>query len=372
MRDNLFAVWLTVNLNFSVSVRKILESHTPDQIYKMTENELLNLGFSQNFAKKLSDKDITRAERIVTICRHSQIDIIPFWDERYPDNLRDAPHAPIVIYTKGNVEGLRNGLKVGFVGTRTTSVRGREFSTRLCEELVAKRAILVSGGASGTDSYALIEAVEKGVFCAAVLGCDINDYFPAKNYSLFECVSRCGVVISEYPPGTNARWFPERNRIIAALSDRLVVAEAPEKSGALITANYAAAYNKPVFAPDIEGEGHAGCRNLLKLGAHEVRCADDVILNSAPTPFKLEIKNVKKESVKKTCKNKNIKKLPEPKVFDSPDLTYVYSCILSGRDTVEKMVDAEHRVSRVMCAVSALELEGEITACPGGRYRIVL
>ncbi len=369
MQDKLFAVWLTTKTNFAVSTRRILEVYTPEEIYRLSKGELVEIGFSETLAEKLSDKNTEQAHRILHICRNSFIDVIPFWDEKYPESLLKTPDAPVIIYTKGDLERLKCGLKVGFVGTRTTSVVGREFSTRLAEELVSKGVVPISGAARGTDSYPLIAAIEKGLYCVAVLGCDINRFYPAEHYALLEYVSRIGLVISEYPPETNARWFPLRNRIIAALSDRLVVAEAPEKSGALITAEYAASYSKPVFAPDIAGENHAGCQKLLSLGAHRVRCAADVISNDIPTPFKIRREIIKKEPVKRLEKT-TIKPI-EKKEFSDPDMAYVYGCIAEGRDTVEKMVDSSHRPSDVMCALSSLELDGEITALPGGRYSII-
>ncbi len=336
----------------------------------MKERELAEAGFSEALVRALSCKSLERAERILNICRHRFIEVIPISDENYPENLKRIPDAPQVIYAKGDMMPLQKGFKVGFVGTRKTSHVGREFSTRLAEELVERGVIPISGGARGTDAYPIISAVEKGLYSAVVLGCDIDQFYPAEHYSLFECVSRCGVVISEYPPETGARFFPTRNRIIAALCDRLVVAEAPLESGALITADYASGYSKPIFAPDIEGENHAGCRELIARGAHTLSCADDVFNIDTPTRLSASREKIKKEPIKR--QEKKINTTPEIKTFSSPVKTHVYSCILNGHTTVEEMVNDTFRVIDIICAISELELDGEITALSGGRYSIVL
>ncbi len=370
MRDTLLTVWLTSQTNFTPSVRSLLEVCSPEEIYSFSKEKLLELGVSEKAAELLSDKDTSRAERILNVCRHSFTEIIPFYDGRYPKSLFDCPDAPVVVYAKGDISCLNTeALKIGFIGTRDTTVAGREFSTRLAEELLGFDTVLISGGARGTDSYPLIASVEKGNPCAAILGCDINKYYPAEHYSLFECVARCGVVISEYPPETNARFFPSRNRIIAALSDRLVVTEAPSKSGALITAEYAARYGKPVFAPDFEGENFEGCRELIGRGAHRLVSARDIIETVTPTPPFKKAREKIKRSVKRPVEN-----TAAPvccREFSDPVCQHVFSCIERGLDTVEKMTDASHRPAAVMCALSMLELEGAITALPGGRYKIL-
>ena len=364
MREELlYLVWLTVATGFSPSSRRILENHTAKECYFLDEEELLKIGFTSKSAKKLSDKSLDSAEKILRICDAREIIPIPFYHPLYPKKLLRNSGSPVLLYAKGDMRALDKGVRIGFVGTRHMSARGERFATNLASELIDKGAVLVTGGADGIDSIALKCAVRRGVPSVAVLGCDIDKYYPAKNYSLFELVARLGLVISEYPPGTNARYFPMRNRIIASLSDRVVVAEAPSESGALITADYASDYSVPIFAPFFSGDSFEGCRRLVDRGAVRLETADEVIAHFTPTPLEKE-KKVNKGLVQET----NSPETERIKEYADAGLNHVISCISSGKDTPEKMVSAEFAISDVLCLISQLELEGAITALPGDRY----
>lgn len=364
-RELLYLVWLTCNTSFSPSVRRFLEGYSAEELYCADYETLLKIGFSEKASRSLSDKGLERAERILRICRFKDILPVAYTDEAYPRALRNNPDMPIILYMRGNPSLLDKRL-VGFVGTRKTTPVGESFAKRLAEELIDDGAVLVTGSALGVDSVALTSAFYKQKSAVSVLGCDIDRYYPSKNYALLEHTARLGLVISEYPPETNARFFPTRNRIIAGLSSALAVCEAPLESGALITAEFASDYGVPIFAPYIDGDSFAGCRALVDRGALELIEVSALLNASNPTPLKMAEKKPKKQKQAVEKITVEIKK----KQYSDPLFDYIVGCICSGRDTPDKMASAEYPVHKLLSALTQLELEGDIEALPGNRYSI--
>ncbi len=167
----------------------------------------------------------------------------------YPDALRALPQPPPVLHVRGRLELLcRPGIAV--IGTRAHSTYGRDSTVSFVVGLVRAGYVIVSGLARGIDSIAHRTALDMGGDTVAVLGTGIDVPYPPEHRELFHTIAQRGCLVTEFPPGTSPRkWhFPQRNRIIAALSRGVVVIEAPEKSGALITAHYALDEGKEVFA----------------------------------------------------------------------------------------------------------------------------
>lgn len=365
----LYLVWITCASNFSPTVREFLELYSPEEIYSFSYDDMLERGFSPALSEKLSDKRLKRAERILEVCRRKNIYLIPYNSSFYPKKLKSVKDAPLILYVKGLIDTLDTGVKIGFVGTRRVSDTGERFARHLAGNLVQMGALLITGGASGCDTFALQSAVSKGKGCVAVLGCDIDRYYPSTNYALFEHVTQVGLVISEYPPETCARYFPYRNRIIAALSDRLVVAAAPEKSGALITADYAFKYGVPVFAPDFAGEEYAGCRKLVGAGAYTIESAEHIIKTDKPIETNVKIIKKKREH-HPLCFKKVTKQKPVRKEFSDSCEEYVYNCILNGKNTLEHMAQGEFTVPMILTSLSMLEMSGVIECEAGGQYNL--
>lgn len=348
-------IWLTCQLNFSSGVNKYLQEFTAEEIWRMKPSELEENGMPDS----LSDKSLLRAERIIKICEAKGIKIIPC-----PEILKGFKNMPAVLYVKGNIDALSDGLRVGIVGTRKATELGKSLTLRLSRALVDDGCVIISGGAAGIDTVALASAVRAGKRCVAVLGCDIDDYYPAENYSLFTLIAGNGAVVSEYPPETNARYFPVRNRLIAALSERLVVTEAPEKSGALITAQYASDYGIPIFSCTPSGDSFAGSRKLVERGAHTFSDASSIIGNSQAVKL-APLKKVKKEAVTEIKNEKS-----SVKKYGIPIYDHVIDCILSGRDTTSAML-GEYPIQEILQTLTVLELEGAIISLPGDRYKVI-
>lgn len=207
--------------------------------------------------------------------------VVSFWDEEYPPLLKELEQdAPAVLFVKGNLQ--LNARRVAFVGTR----RASDYGKRACRELVSSLAgsgiHVMSGLASGIDGAAHAAALDRGLPTEAVFGCGIDIVYPESHKALAErIVASGGALVSEYPPGTppTVYTFPQRNRIIAGLSSATIVVEAPEKSGALITARLALSFGREVGAvPGFVVGGKAkGCHELIKEGAALIDSGQDIL-----------------------------------------------------------------------------------------------
>lgn len=206
--------------------------------------------------------------------------LVPLCDrESYPPLLRAIPDPPALLYLRGELPGSES---LAVVGARKGSEAGRRLTEAVCSELAARGVCIVSGLARGIDTAAHRGALAGGGTTAAVLGCGIDRIYPPENEPLFRRIlDEGGAIVSEYPPGTEplAGHFPGRNRIISGLSRGTLIVEAAEKSGSLITADFALEQGREVFA--VPGAVHSptsgGVNRLLKDGAHLVTGVDDIL-----------------------------------------------------------------------------------------------
>ena len=203
-------------------------------------------------------------------------------DQRFPPRLRAIFDPPPSLHLRGSGEPeLLARRAVAVVGARSCSPYGAQVARTLGRELAAAGLVVVSGLARGVDGEAHRGALESGGVTVGVLGCGIDRDYPAANASLSRRMEDGGLVVSEYEAGIEpAPWrFPARNRIIAGLSEAVVVVEARERSGALITADFALEEGREVFAVpgEITSALSAGSNALLKLGAAPLTCSGDVL-----------------------------------------------------------------------------------------------
>ncbi len=205
---------------------------------------------------------------------------ITLQDADYPPLLKEIPDAPPVLYIKGTLQAA-DRWAVAFVGTRRATVYGREMTRRLVEPLVGAGITIISGLALGIDAAAHRAALEAGGRTVAVLGCGIDRVYPPEHRQLAAAITKHGALVTEFPPGTppEAKNFPVRNRIISGLALGVVVAEAPKRSGALLTANVAAEQGRMVFAVpgNVTASSSTGANLLLRDGATIVLSAQDIL-----------------------------------------------------------------------------------------------
>ena len=210
----------------------------------------------------------------------NNIKIIKKGDANFPWMLEHMDDGPESLYCIGKTE-LLDKPAAAVVGARKCSEYGRQTATKIAAVLAEAGIVTVSGMAEGTDAFAHMGAMKKGGETIAVLGSGPDICYPLSNRNIYDKICRYGLVISEYPPGTKPRkWhFPRRNRIIVALSQAVIIAEAGLKSGALITALKAAELGKEVMAVpgNINSPYSIGCNKLIADGAAIVTDTDDVL-----------------------------------------------------------------------------------------------
>jgi len=210
----------------------------------------------------------------------SGVDVLTWDDPRYPEHLRTIYDPPPVLYVRGELRP-EDDWAVALVGTRRASAYGREAARMLAGDLARAGVTIVSGLARGIDGQAHRAALEVGGRTIAVLGSGVDIIYPWENCKLAEEIVGHGALVSEYGLGIppEASNFPPRNRIISGLSRGVVVVEAGERSGALITADFAADQGRDVFAVpgSIFQRGSQGTNRLIRDGAQPVLCANDVL-----------------------------------------------------------------------------------------------
>lgn len=219
-----------------------------------------------------------RAGTVLEACGRLGIAILPWGAVDYPAALREIPGAPLLLYRAG--KAWIGGGAVAVVGSRAPTGPGREFARILSGELAASRWTVVSGMARGIDAAAHKGALHAGGTTVAVLGCGVDVAYPREHGELRDEILEKGTIFSEYPPGSfpMPHRFPERNRIVSGLSRGVIVAEAPERSGALITARLALEQGRDVMVvPGNPWFAHtAGSNRLLREGATPVCSVADV------------------------------------------------------------------------------------------------
>jgi len=211
-------------------------------------------------------------------------------EEGYPPLLAELHDPPARLHLRGGPPGMLSRPSVAVVGARSCSPYGAQVARELARSLAAAGLVVVSGLARGVDAEAHRGALAAGGLTVAVLGCGIDRDYPRAHSELARRIAESGLVVSEYPPGIEpAPWrFPARNRIIAGLALATVVVEARERSGALITADFALELGREVFATpgEITSSLSAGTNDLLRQGATPLLSAEDVLtaLGVEPAP----------------------------------------------------------------------------------------
>jgi DNA processing protein len=238
-------------------------------------------------------------------------------DKEYPDKLKNIKDYPFGIYYRGNSADIMelNRPSVAIVGARNCTSYGRKIANDIGFEMAANGINVVSGLARGIDAYGLWGAVDATGYVFAVMGCGADICYPRDNIELYERVMESGGIISDYPLGTEpVGWrFPLRNRIISGLVDKIIVVEAKEKSGSLITVEYGLEQGKDIFAvPGRVGDAlSSGCNRLIKDGAGIVISPKDII---------------KDMNIEINCGNTS-KISKKNKLVLEKDLETLYSCV---------------------------------------------
>lgn len=277
-------VWLAELAGVSNYGKLSLLQHfgSPEDIYYAAPEDYGQVeGLKREQIELLEEKSLQRVEQILQDCAKEKIFLVTMDDALYPLRLKNIYDPPILLYGKGKMPIFDDEVVISMVGTRSCTPYGISCGEELGYELARQGAMVVSGMAKGVDAACLRGALRAGGFTCAVLGCGVDVPYPAENRRLYEDILATGVILSEYPPKTEPEpWrFPQRNRIMSGLSVGTLVVEAPERSGALITANDALEQGREVFAVPgpIDAPGSRGCHKLIREGAVLVSCAWDLL-----------------------------------------------------------------------------------------------
>ena len=251
----IYDIWFS-NLEITNKVKlKLLEKfESTENIWKLKESELEEIGISQKSILKILDVKLKLSlDKYAKVIEKNNIELILCNDKRYPLSLTEIEDKPACLYVRGKVENLYDDC-IAIVGSRDATEYGKSVARKFAKEIADRNVNVVSGLARGIDKYAHLGALESKIGkTIAVLGTGVldEDIYPLQNKKVFERILESkGTIISEFKLGTKPERynFPYRNRIISGLSKKVLVVESSEKSGSLITANYALEQGKDIFA----------------------------------------------------------------------------------------------------------------------------
>lgn len=251
-------------------------------VYAAEKSDLISAGVTnEKNLKLLLDKDTENAEETLARCERLGVRVIPYASEEYPQRLANTYAPPALLYAQGRPLDADSRPLISVVGTRSCTEYGRKAAYNIAGKLASRGFCVVSGLAVGIDGAALSGAVRAEGSTVGVLGCGHAKNYPAENFGLRRAMLKNGTVISEYSPLSKISKgnFPLRNRIMAGIAVGVLVVEAPENSGALITAKYALEYGRDVFAVpgNINSYESVGSNALIKDGAIAVTDVEDLV-----------------------------------------------------------------------------------------------
>jgi DNA processing protein len=332
---------------------------TPADAFASPRIELRALGFDEDLADRFHSPGLRdRAQKEFDRLGKNGYSLLTFADVEYPVSLKEVFDPPYVLYCAGRTEALQ-GPAIAIVGTRRPSPYGRAVAERLAEDLAARGLTVVSGMARGIDAIAH-EGALKGGRTIAVLGSGLLQIYPPENRRLAARIAEGGAVVTEFPPDAEpiGFHFPLRNRVISGLALGVVVIEAAEKSGSLITAALALEQNREVMAVpgNVTSALSRGAHGLIKKGAALIEDWEDVA-EALPSPVREAVLAEKAGETR-----------PLPFVSDE-------EAAVLGRLAPDEAVSVDELTERcgrtvpeMLALLLSLEIKGAVKAAPGQRY----
>jgi DNA processing protein len=346
----------------NVAFRRLLERFdTPEAALKASPASLSGIrGITPAVIESIKNGEWHRfAEEECRRLEASAARLVTYISLDYPKSLFEIPDPPPFLYIKGELRS--HELSIAIVGSRRATSYGLMTTVKLAEALSSHGVCVVSGMARGVDTAAHKGALQAGGRSIGVLGCGVDKIYPPENRALFEEMAGKGCLVSEFPLGTLplAENFPRRNRIISGLSSGVLVVEAAEKSGSLITAQYALEHGRDVFAVpgNISFATSRGCNRLIKQGAKLVDCVEDILeelprgaLASVDTPLFQ----------------------PLPRTFAlTPKEAAIYELLARSPLHIDDIISqTELTAGEVSSMLLHLELKGAVTPLPGTHYAV--
>jgi DNA processing protein len=263
------------------TIFKLLSQHPLSELLLLPKITLESYRLKENQINALLHPNWGQIEENISwIDEIQHKNIICFDDHRYPAQLKEISNPPLLLYVQGD-EQLLSSPQIALIGSRNCTPYGKEKSYQFAAELALTGITVTSGMAIGIDGFAHQGALDNKGKTIAVLGTGLNNIYPKRHYKLAQRICEEGLLVSEFWPNTPAipSNFPRRNRIISGLSLGILVIEASQRSGSLITARYAAEQNRELFAlpGSIDNSQACGCHHLIQQGAKLVININDII-----------------------------------------------------------------------------------------------
>ena len=363
-------IWLSQRTGMGNKAKLELAGHFESAAALWQAEDYSAFGLPEAACRSLADKDLSEAEKILRKCRELGVSTLCAGDAAYPRRLRNIAEPPVVLYYRGTLPDFDREAAVGVVGTRRASAYGMMAAERISRQIAERGGLVISGMAAGIDAQAGWGAIHGGGVTVAVLGGGVDVIYPATNRDLYRAVEQQGCLLSEYPPGTKpSQWtFPQRNRIVSGLSCAILVVEAPEKSGTMITARYAAMQGRDVFVVPghIDSEFCAGSNALLRDGARLATCGWDILCEyEGLFPDKLHRQPGAPPAQPKPA--------PAPARFDqaTAEEQAILDQLLQGDRLADELIAASGlEPQKALATLTMLELKGMITTLPGRRITL--
>ncbi|WP_172565041.1 DNA-processing protein DprA [Vibrio navarrensis] len=363
MSEQELIAWLSLSFTPQIGAKrlaKLLSIDAPLNILSYSDNALHNLGFSTAQLTYLRQEARRDVETALTWQLQQDHHLLTLADDNYPPLLKEAGSAPPYLFVKGEVGALSKP-QLAMVGSRNASLEGLQHARQFAEFLVQQGLAVTSGLALGIDGHAHDGALSAGGDTIAVLGSGLEHIYPARHRKLAQRIAENGALVSEFRPDAKPRAenFPRRNRIISGLALGVLVVEAAEKSGSLITARYAAEQGREVFALpcSISSVNGRGGNQLIKNGA---------CLVSEPNDILREIQSLLDWSYQQQTRDlfsplNTEEQLPFPELLANVGSEATPVDILANRTNIP--------VQEVMMQLLELELSGHVVAINGGYIR---
>jgi len=338
-----------------LAVQRLLAHFSVEHVFQASSDSLRGCGFSDKLIEALKNPPWDKVALDLQWLSQPENHALTLEDADYPEQLKEIADPPPLLFVKGNKDLLRRP-QIAMVGSRNPSNLGVKTALEFAQALAQAGFVITSGMALGIDAASHQGALNVGGFTVAVAGTGLDRVYPACHKQLATEIAATGALVSEFPPGTTAKagHFPRRNRIISGLCQGLLVVEAAQQSGSLITARLALEQNREVFAipGSIQNPLARGCNALIRQGAKLVETVEDIFeelgqFNQIYNPVETQIQQTGLD-----LEQQNLLKL------------IPYSPI-----TVDNLVqDSGYAVEVVSSMLLVLELQGYIAAAPGGSY----
>jgi DNA processing protein len=369
--DNSLSDWIALSFITGIGSRtaaNLIERFgSPAACFEANSLALEAAGLKRDAIEAIKDREAReRAEREIQTLAQIGGEALTLNDPRYPALLRETYDPPIVLYAKGVLDLTLAQPAVAMVGSRRCSTYGRNVAEQLARELAQRGVTIVSGLARGIDSSAHRGAIEGGGLTIGVMGTGLDDIYPRENRKLADRIAECGALVTEFPLRTPpvSQNFPFRNRVISGLALGVLVVEAAERSGSLITARLAYEQGRDVFAvPGNVTSGKSfGPNYLIKDGAKLVQTWRDIV-EEFPIDIKASILSGERESPRSTQKS------PERGHLSDPERRVLHLLKMDEAVHIDKLISQCGMSSGdLMGALLKLEMSDRIRQLPGKSF----